>query len=43
VIDLNLGYNEANSSPLLRRFLSRADEMVASVENQSIIRYAGAL
>lgn len=42
-IDLTLGYNEANSSPLLHRFLSRADELVANVENQSIIRYAGAL
>jgi len=42
-IDLTLGYNEANSSPLLRRFLSRADELVACVQNQSIIRYAGAL
>jgi LysR family hca operon transcriptional activator len=41
-IDLTLGYNEANASPLLRRFLSRADELVANVENQSIIRYAGA-
>jgi len=43
MIDLTLGYNEANASPLLRRFLSRIDEMVANVENQSIIRYAGAL
>jgi LysR family transcriptional regulator, hca operon transcriptional activator len=43
MIDLNLGYNEANSSPLLRRFLSRVDEMVAHVENRSIIRYAGSL
>jgi LysR family hca operon transcriptional activator len=38
-IDLTLGYNEANSSPLLRRLLSRADELVANVQNQSIIRY----
>jgi LysR family hca operon transcriptional activator len=42
-IDLTLGYNEANSSPLLQRFLSRADELVANVQNQSIIRYAEAL
>ncbi|MGE5157304.1 MAG: LysR substrate-binding domain-containing protein [Gemmatimonas sp.] len=41
-IDLTLGYNEANSSPLLRRLLSRADELVANVQNQSIIRYAEA-
>ncbi|MBV8696504.1 LysR family transcriptional regulator [Bradyrhizobium sp.] len=41
-IDLTLGYNETNSSPLLRRLLSRADELVANVQNQSIIRYAEA-
>ena len=39
-IDLTLGYNDANSSPLLRRFLSRAEELVASVQDQSIIRYS---
>lgn len=38
-IDLTLGYNEANSSALLRRLLARADELVANVQNQSIIRY----
>lgn len=42
-IDLTLGYNEANSSPLLRRLLSRSDELVENVQNQSIIRYAEAL
>ncbi|TGP22220.1 MULTISPECIES: LysR family transcriptional regulator [unclassified Mesorhizobium] len=42
-VDLTLGYSEANSSPLLRRLLSRADELVESVQNQSIIRYADAL
>jgi LysR family hca operon transcriptional activator len=42
-IDLALGYNEANSSPLLLRLLSRADELVANVQDQSIIRYAEAL
>ncbi len=42
-IDLTLGYNEANCSPLLRRLLSRSDELVESVQNQSIIRYAEAL
>lgn len=41
-IDLTLGYNEANSSPLLRRLLSRAGELVANVQNQSIIRYVEA-
>jgi LysR family hca operon transcriptional activator len=41
-VDLNLGYNQANSSPLLCRLLSRADELVANVQNQSIIRYVEA-
>jgi LysR family hca operon transcriptional activator len=41
-VDLVLGYNQANSSPLLRRLLSRADELVANVQNQSIIRYVEA-
>jgi LysR family hca operon transcriptional activator len=41
-VDLALGYNQANSSPLLLRLLSRADELVANVKNQSIIRYAEA-
>jgi LysR family hca operon transcriptional activator len=40
MIDLTLGYNEANSSPLLRRFLSRSEELAGNVKNQSIIRYA---
>ncbi|CDX46928.1 Transcriptional regulatory protein [Mesorhizobium sp. ORS 3359] len=39
-VDLTLGYNEVNTSPLLRRLLSRADELVENVQNQSIIRYA---
>lgn len=39
-IDLTLGYNESNSSALLRRFLARADELVGHVKNQSINRYA---
>jgi LysR family transcriptional regulator, hca operon transcriptional activator len=30
-IDLVLGYSRANTSPLLKRFLSRADEMIARV------------
>ncbi len=41
-VDLALGYNPANSSPLLRRLLARADELVAKVQNQSIIRYVEA-
>jgi len=39
MIDLTLGYNESNSSALLRRFLARADELVGHVKNQSINRY----
>jgi LysR family hca operon transcriptional activator len=38
-VDLALGYSETNSSPLLRRLVSRADELVESVQNRSIIRY----
>jgi LysR family hca operon transcriptional activator len=41
-IDLMLGYNKANSSPLLKRFLSRADELIANVQEQSIHRYVEA-
>nr|WP_245474736.1 LysR substrate-binding domain-containing protein [Bradyrhizobium sp. Leo121] len=41
-VDLALGYNQANPSPLLRRLLSRTDELVANVQNQSIIRYVEA-
>ena len=41
-IDLMLGYNKANSSPLLKQFLSRADELVESVRKHSILRYVEA-
>jgi hypothetical protein len=30
-----MGYNRANTSPLLKRLLQRADEMVARVEAAS--------
>ena len=33
VIDLVLGYHKANTSPLLRTFLSRVDEMIRHVSN----------
>src|SRR6476620_12218033 len=39
-VDLVLGYAEANPSPLLRRLLTRANDLIVSVQNQSIIRYA---
>jgi LysR family hca operon transcriptional activator len=38
-IDLMLGTNAANGSPLLQRFLARADELVATVQKQSILRH----
>jgi LysR family transcriptional regulator, hca operon transcriptional activator len=34
-IDLVVGYNKANTSPLLKRFLSRTDELVARVQRSS--------
>jgi LysR family hca operon transcriptional activator len=33
-IDLVIGYNKSNTSPWLKRFLSRADELVASLQKQ---------
>lgn len=33
-IDLVMGYNKSNTSPWLKRFLSRVDELVASVQKQ---------
>jgi LysR family hca operon transcriptional activator len=33
-IELVMGYNRANASPLLKRFLSRADELVARVSQK---------
>ena len=35
-IDLVIGYSKANTSPLLKRFLSRADELVARVTKTSM-------
>jgi LysR family transcriptional regulator, hca operon transcriptional activator len=33
-IDLMMGYNKSNTSPLLKRFLSRTDNLVASVQKR---------
>jgi LysR family hca operon transcriptional activator len=33
-IDLVMGYNKSNTSALLKRFLSRADELVGGVKKQ---------
>ena len=33
-IDLVIGYHKANTSPILKRFLSRADELVARVSKK---------
>jgi LysR family hca operon transcriptional activator len=41
-IDLMMGYNKSNTSPLLKRFLSRADELVAGVQKQSSLKYVQA-
>jgi LysR family hca operon transcriptional activator len=38
-IDLMMGYNKSNTSPLLKRFLSRADELVGRVsQSQSSLQ-----
>jgi LysR family hca operon transcriptional activator len=39
-VDLVLGYAEASRSPIVRRLISRSDDLIESVQNQSIIRYA---
>jgi len=41
-VDLVLGYAESNASPLLQRLLTRANDLIVSVQNQSIIQYAEA-
>ena len=42
-IDLLMGYNKSNTSPLLKRFLSRADELVVGVsQKQRFLRYVEA-
>jgi len=41
-VDLMLGYNKTNSSPLLKQFLSRADELVEGARKQSILKYVEA-
>ena len=37
-IDLVLGYSKANTSPLLKRFLTKADELVARVSQKGASR-----
>jgi LysR family transcriptional regulator, hca operon transcriptional activator len=34
-IDLCIGYNKANDSPILKTFLSRLDELVARVAKKA--------
>jgi len=41
-IDLMMGYSKSNTSPLLKRFASRADELIAGVQKQSGLRYVQA-
>jgi len=37
-IDLVMGYNKSNTSPWLKRFLSRADELVGGVQKQNFLK-----
>jgi LysR family hca operon transcriptional activator len=41
-IELVMGYSKSNTSPLLKRFVSRADELVAGVRKQSSLKYVQA-
>jgi LysR family hca operon transcriptional activator len=41
-IDLMMGYSKSNTFPLLKRFVSRADELIAGVQKQSGLRYVQA-
>src|SRR5215813_10340375 len=38
-INLMMGYNKSNTSPLLKRFVARADELVAGVQKQNSVKY----
>lgn len=38
-IDLMMGYNRSNTSPVLKRFVSRADDLVTRVLKQSSLEY----
>ena len=40
-IDLVMGYSRSNTSPLLKRFLARADELVARVSQNADIGVYG--
>lgn len=42
-IDLVMGYNRSNTSPLLKRFLARADELVAAVARRTSSDLTGKL
>jgi LysR family hca operon transcriptional activator len=33
-VDLMMGYNKSNTSPLLKRFLARADDLVAAIQKK---------
>jgi LysR family transcriptional regulator, hca operon transcriptional activator len=41
-IDLMMGYNKSNTSPLLKRFVSRADDLVAGVQRRGSLQYVQA-
>jgi LysR family hca operon transcriptional activator len=39
-VELVLGHAETNPSPIVRRLIARANDLIVSVQNQSIIQYA---
>jgi LysR family hca operon transcriptional activator len=36
-VELVLGYNKSNTSPLLKRFLLRADDLVSRVQRHTLV------
>jgi hypothetical protein len=38
-VDLVLGYADANQSPVVRDLIARAEDLIESVQNQSLIQY----
>jgi LysR family hca operon transcriptional activator len=38
-VDLVLGYADANQSPVVRNLIARAEDLIESVQNQSLIQY----
>jgi LysR family transcriptional regulator, hca operon transcriptional activator len=40
-VELVLGYNKSNTSPLLKRFLLRADDLVSGVQSRTLVSEGG--